>query len=91
MGHEWACSETSVSTGPSAVRRLARTATYAIVAGLLGGVIGVILFGTRVDVDGPLAYVTSGSIGGAVGGAVGGAIKGWLHRPRARRMSRVDL
>ena len=89
-GHSSMGQECCDSARPSVQRRLARAAMYAIVAGLLGGAIAIVLFGTKADVEGPLAYVTGGSIGGAVGGAVGGAMKGWLHRPKARRMSRVD-
>ena len=85
MGHEEARLEVSSSTRPSVERRLARATGYAIVAGLVGAFIGVVLLGARADVEGPLAYLTAGTIGGAIGGAVGGALKGWLHRPRANR------
>lgn len=85
MGHEVARLEVSGSTRPSVGARLARAAGYAILAGLIGAFIGFLLCGTKPGVEGPLAYLTGGTIGAAVGGAVGGAIKGWLHRSSANR------
>ncbi len=85
MGHGEARLEVSGSTRPSVGTRFARAAGYAIVAGLIGAFIGFLLCGTKPGVEGPLAYLTGGTIGAAVGGAVGGAIKGWLHRPGANR------
>lgn len=71
-----------VAAEPRVRERIARTVVFAAASGVVGGCLGMLLFGTPPGVEVPMALLNSGAIGGCVGGlwtgwTSGGSMRRW--------------